>query len=105
MLSILGGSSHVHFILEAMDVLLDSSTHMLSPFFFSQTYAVNVDKYCIGHKCTEGAGFQALVDTGTSFTSLPLDAYKSITMEFDKQINASRASSDDYSFEYCYSTG
>lgn len=81
MLSILGGSSHVHFILEAMDVLLDSSTHMLSPFFFSQTYAVNVDKYCIGHKCTEGAGFQALVDTGTSFTSLPLDAYKSITME------------------------
>uniref|UniRef100_A0A0E0HL55 Peptidase A1 domain-containing protein n=1 Tax=Oryza nivara TaxID=4536 RepID=A0A0E0HL55_ORYNI len=70
-----------------------------------QTYAVNVDKYCIGHKCTEGAGFQALVDTGTSFTSLPLDAYKSITMEFDKQINASRASSDDYSFEYCYSTG
>uniref|UniRef100_A0A0D9VL39 Peptidase A1 domain-containing protein n=1 Tax=Leersia perrieri TaxID=77586 RepID=A0A0D9VL39_9ORYZ len=69
-----------------------------------QTYVVNVDKSCIGHKCAEGASFLALVDSGTSFTSLPIDVYKSVTMEFDKQINASRATSDDDSFEYCYST-
>ncbi|KAF0933038.1 hypothetical protein E2562_013792 [Oryza meyeriana var. granulata] len=69
-----------------------------------QTYAVNVDKSCIGHKCPDGVSFLALVDSGTSFTSLPLDVYKTITMEFDKQINASRATSDDNPFEYCYSS-
>ncbi|KAL5207417.1 hypothetical protein ABZP36_031852 [Zizania latifolia] len=69
-----------------------------------QTYAVNVDKSCIGHKCTEGGSFLALVDSGTSFTSLPLVVYKTITMEFNKQINASRATFDDIDFEYCYRT-
>lgn len=68
-----------------------------------QTYAVNVDKSCIGHKCLEGASFQALVDSGTSFTSLPPDVYKAFTMEFDKQMNASRVPYEDSTWKYCYS--
>jgi len=70
-----------------------------------QTYAVNVDKSCVGHKCFEGTSFQALVDSGTSFTALPLDVYKAIAIEFDKQVNASRITQEDDSFEYCYSVG
>ncbi|CAD6249475.1 unnamed protein product [Miscanthus lutarioriparius] len=68
-----------------------------------QTYAVNVDKSCIGHKCLEGTSFQALVDSGTSFTSLPPDVYKAFTMEFDKQMNASRVPYEDSTWKYCYS--
>ncbi|XP_062221992.1 aspartic proteinase-like protein 1 isoform X2 [Phragmites australis] len=68
-----------------------------------QTYAVNVVNSCIGHKCLEGTSFQALVDSGTSFTSLPPDVYKAVTMEFDKQINASRVAYDDSTLKYCYS--
>ncbi|KAL6635138.1 hypothetical protein ACP70R_027809 [Stipagrostis hirtigluma subsp. patula] len=67
-----------------------------------QTYAVNVDKSCIGHKCLEATSFQAIVDSGTSFTSLPSDVYKAVTMEFDKQINASRVPSEDSTWKYCY---
>ncbi|KAF8729906.1 hypothetical protein HU200_017368 [Digitaria exilis] len=67
-----------------------------------QTYAVNVDKSCIGHKCLEGTSFEALVDSGTSFTSLPPDVYKAVTVEFDKQINASRVPFEDDTWTYCY---
>jgi hypothetical protein len=68
-----------------------------------QTYAVNVDKSCIGHKCLVGTSFEALVDSGTSFTSLPLDVYKAVTVEFDKQMNASRVPYEDSTLKYCYS--
>ncbi|VAI60691.1 unnamed protein product [Triticum turgidum subsp. durum] len=68
-----------------------------------QTYAVNVDKSCVGHKCFEGTNFVAIVDSGTSFTALPLNVYKAVTVEFDKQVNASRITQEDDSFEYCYS--
>ncbi|KAM0892341.1 hypothetical protein ACQ4PT_025837 [Festuca glaucescens] len=68
-----------------------------------QTYAVNVDKSCVGHKCFESTSFQALVDSGTSFTALPLDVYKAVAIEFDKQVKASRITHEDDSFEYCYS--
>ncbi|KAF7080343.1 hypothetical protein CFC21_084439 [Triticum aestivum] len=68
-----------------------------------QTYAVNVDKSCVGHKCFEGTNFEAIVDSGTSFTALPLNVYKAVTVEFDKQVNASRITQEDDSFEYCYS--
>ncbi|RLN09066.1 aspartic proteinase-like protein 1 isoform X1 [Panicum miliaceum] len=68
-----------------------------------QTYAVNVDKSCIGHKCLEGTSFEALVDSGTSFTSLPPDVYKAVTVEFDKQMNASRVTYEDSALKYCYS--
>ncbi|KAL6911498.1 hypothetical protein ACP4OV_000303 [Aristida adscensionis] len=82
------------------------STQLSTPFVplngTLQTYAVDVNKSCVGHKCIEGTGFQALVDSGTSFTSLPLDVYKAVSMEFDKQINASRVSYEESSFKYCY---
>lgn len=68
-----------------------------------QTYVVNVEKSCIGHKCLEGTSFQALVDSGTSFTTLPPDVYKAVTIEFDKQVNASRVAYEDNALEYCYS--
>ncbi|KAK3155300.1 hypothetical protein QOZ80_2BG0201490 [Eleusine coracana subsp. coracana] len=67
-----------------------------------QTYVVNVSKSCIGRVCLEDTSFQALVDSGTSFTFLPQEIYKTVTMEFDKQITASRVSIEDKTFEYCY---
>ncbi|GJM86863.1 hypothetical protein PR202_ga02762 [Eleusine coracana subsp. coracana] len=67
-----------------------------------QTYVVNVSKSCIGRVCLEDTSFQALVDSGTSFTFLPQEIYKAVTMEFDKQINASRVSIEYNTFEYCY---
>ncbi|PNT69628.1 hypothetical protein BRADI_3g59090v3 [Brachypodium distachyon] len=56
-----------------------------------QTYTVNVDKSCVGHKCFESTSFQAIVDSGTSFTALPLDIYKAVAIE------------EATSFDYCYS--
>lgn len=64
--------------------VISSSTDIRVLFPPSQTYAVNVDKSCVGHKCFEGASFEAIVDSGTSFTALPLNVYKAVTVEVDK---------------------
>ncbi|KAJ4761528.1 Eukaryotic aspartyl protease family protein [Rhynchospora pubera] len=65
-------------------------------------YIIEVDRCCVGHKCLEQSGLQALFDTGSSFTFVPQDIYKRVSLEFDKQVNASRADFDGYPFEYCY---
>lgn len=68
------------------------------------TYVVKVDEFCIKKECLDQTNFQALVDSGSSFTYLPNDIYRRVSLEFDRQINASRYAYDDPSWEYCYET-
>ncbi|ERM94244.1 aspartic proteinase-like protein 1 [Amborella trichopoda] len=67
-----------------------------------ETYIVGVGGICIGTVCLEQTGFTSLVDTGFSFTFFPDDVYKTVTTEFDRQINASRHLYKESIFEYCY---
>jgi hypothetical protein len=62
-------------------LIIDIINCSIDIFFFvsRQTYAVDVSKSCVGRKCFEGTSFQALVDSGTSFTSLPQDIYEAVT--------------------------
>uniref|UniRef100_A0A2N9IMC3 Peptidase A1 domain-containing protein n=1 Tax=Fagus sylvatica TaxID=28930 RepID=A0A2N9IMC3_FAGSY len=57
-------------------------------------YFVGLEHYCVGSFCLKLTQFQALVDSGTSFTYLPT--------EFDKQVNATRIDIPNSIFEYCY---
>ncbi|KAJ3695787.1 hypothetical protein LUZ60_001164 [Juncus effusus] len=68
------------------------------------TYIIEIDKICVGRKCVEQSGLQAIFDSGSSFTFVPQDVYKTVSVEFDRQVGASRADFDGYPFEYCYET-
>ncbi|KAM3736180.1 hypothetical protein ACB098_10G142900 [Castanea mollissima] len=65
-------------------------------------YYVGLEHYCVGSFCLKLTQFQALVDSGTSFTYLPTEVYEKIVFEFDKQVNATRIHLQDSTFEYCY---
>ncbi|KAK1290397.1 Aspartic proteinase-like protein 1 [Acorus calamus] len=66
------------------------------------TYIVEVERICIGTTCLGQTGFEALVDSGSSFTFLPDGVYQRVTAEFDKRMNASRSVYDGYPWEFCY---
>ncbi|THU67459.1 hypothetical protein C4D60_Mb05t24840 [Musa balbisiana] len=67
------------------------------------TYIIVVESLCIGSQCPGKTSFHALVDSGSSFTFLPDNVYKRVTMEFDTQVNVSRLATDNESpWEYCY---
>ncbi|KAJ6791720.1 aspartic proteinase-like protein 1 [Iris pallida] len=66
------------------------------------TYIIEVEGFCIKNLCPGKINFQALVDSGSSFTFLPDDVYKRVALEFDRQVNASRIFSDESDWEYCY---
>lgn len=66
------------------------------------TYIIGVENFCVGARCLGKTSFQALVDSGSSFTFLPGEIYRRVTMEFDRQINASRLDYEDSPWEYCY---
>ncbi|KAK4559647.1 hypothetical protein RGQ29_008734 [Quercus rubra] len=68
----------------------------------SDDYFVGLEHYCVGSFCLKLTQFQALVDSGTSFTYLPTEVYEKIVFEFDKQVNATRIHLQDSPFEYCY---
>ncbi|RWR78452.1 aspartic proteinase-like protein 1 isoform X1 [Cinnamomum micranthum f. kanehirae] len=82
------------------------STQLSTPFLTWEGkyvhYIVGVDRLCVGVTCLKQTGFQALVDSGSSFTFLPAHVYEIVTVEFDRQMNASRISPDDSPWEYCY---
>ncbi|XP_020082096.1 aspartic proteinase-like protein 1 isoform X2 [Ananas comosus] len=82
------------------------STQQSTPFVPANgkyiTYIVEVERFCIGAKCVGETSMQALVDSGSSFTYLPNDAYKRVTLEFDRQVNYSRYAFLGYPWEYCY---
>ncbi|GKV09267.1 hypothetical protein SLEP1_g20792 [Rubroshorea leprosula] len=69
-----------------------------------ETYFVGVESCCVGNFCLPRSGFQALVDSGTSFTFLPSEIYDKIVTEFDKQVNAKRVSIPDNPWKYCYNS-
>lgn len=48
---------------------------------FSDTYFVEVESYCVGSTCLQQSGFQALVDSGASFTYLPNDIYDKVVLK------------------------
>ncbi|KAK4341420.1 hypothetical protein RND71_039921 [Anisodus tanguticus] len=64
------------------------------------TYVVEVQRYCVGGTCPKQSGFQALVDSGSSFTYLPSEIFMKVVTEFEEQINATRLATED--FPYCY---
>ncbi|CAK7347091.1 unnamed protein product [Dovyalis caffra] len=65
-------------------------------------YFVGVESYCVGNSCLKRSGFNALVDSGSSFTFLPSKVYNELVSEFDKQVNAKRISSQAGLWDYCY---
>ena len=51
---------------------------------FSTTYIIEVKHCCFGSSCLKQTGFQAQVDSGTSFTYLPYEIYgKVVICELD----------------------
>ncbi|KAL5149639.1 Aspartic proteinase-like protein 1 [Glycine soja] len=64
-------------------------------------YMVGVESFCVGSLCLKETRFQALIDSGSSFTFLPNEVYQKVVTEFDKQVNASRIVLQS-SWEYCY---
>ncbi|KAG8642892.1 aspartic proteinase-like protein 1 isoform X2 [Manihot esculenta] len=66
------------------------------------TYIVGVDACCVGSSCLKQTSYQALVDTGSSFTFLPDEVYERVTEEFDRQVNATISSFEGYPWKYCY---
>ncbi|GLJ25012.1 hypothetical protein SUGI_0478820 [Cryptomeria japonica] len=65
-------------------------------------YNVGVKEFHVGEKLIS-TGFQALFDTGTSFTYLADPAYKDLTSNFHLQISDSPITIEGIPFEYCYS--
>ncbi|XAR73335.1 Nepenthesin [Bertholletia excelsa] len=68
------------------------------------TYIIGVKSCCIGGSCLDKTNFKALVDSGTSFTFLPKEAYDMVVQEFDRQVNATSTSYEGYPWQYCYKT-
>ncbi|KAE7998146.1 hypothetical protein FH972_002720 [Carpinus fangiana] len=67
-----------------------------------KTYIVGVEACCIGNSCIKQTSFRALIDSGTSFTFLPDEAYEKIAKEFDRHVNATRSSYEGSPWKYCY---
>ncbi|KAJ0086353.1 hypothetical protein Patl1_08472 [Pistacia atlantica] len=66
------------------------------------TYFVEVESYCVGSSCLQQSGFQALVDSGSSFTFLPTDLYDKVVSKFDKLVTAKRIDLQGNSWKNCY---
>ncbi|KAK7301269.1 hypothetical protein RJT34_12130 [Clitoria ternatea] len=67
-------------------------------------YIVGVESFCVGSLCLKESRFEALIDSGTSFTFLPKNVYHKVVTEFDKQVNATRVYFQNMDWEYCYKT-
>ncbi|KAL8514191.1 hypothetical protein ACS0TY_013355 [Phlomoides rotata] len=63
-------------------------------------YVVEVDHYCVGNSCLKQTGYQAQVDTGSSFTYLPSESYEQVVSEFHRQANTTRVISGF--FDNCF---
>lgn len=47
----------------------------------SSGYFVKVEDYCLGNSCLKQNGFEAQIDSGSSFTYIPYEAYKLVVAE------------------------
>ncbi|KAJ7959055.1 aspartic proteinase-like protein 1 [Quillaja saponaria] len=65
-------------------------------------YFVGVESFCVGGSCLKKTGFEALIDSGSSFTYVPTEIFERIVLEFDKQLNATRVTLQQYPWKYCY---
>lgn len=66
------------------------------------TYIIGVESWCIGISCLDQTRFNTLVDSGSSFTYLPREAYRKVVEEFDRRVNATKATFENLPWEYCY---
>ncbi|VFR00344.1 unnamed protein product [Cuscuta campestris] len=64
------------------------------------TYIVEAEYYCLAGSCLKKSGFQAQVDSGTSFTFLPFEIYEKVVVKFDELMNGTGSAIDV--FPYCY---
>ncbi|CAM8881795.1 hypothetical protein QQ045_020258 [Rhodiola kirilowii] len=67
-----------------------------------KTYIVVVDATCIGNSCLKETNFEAMIDSGTSFTFLPNAIYESVVQEFDKLVEEKQSSYEGSPWKYCY---
>lgn len=47
----------------------------------SNAYIVGVESFCVGSLCLKETRFQALIDSGSSFTFLPNEVYQKVVIE------------------------
>jgi hypothetical protein len=83
-----------------------SSDQKETPFIIDQTlptYSVGVEEFYVGNANVK-TDFQAIFDTGTSFTYLADPVYKSLTSNYDLQTSDSPSAVDNSNipFEFCY---
>lgn len=69
------------FSLIAKQLLLRNYLMFLIVICTSNTYIVEVQRYCLGGTCLKQNGFQALVDSGSSFTYLPSEIFTKVVTE------------------------
>eukprot|EP00252_Welwitschia_mirabilis_P008002 TRINITY_DN1970_c0_g1_i4.p1 TRINITY_DN1970_c0_g1~~TRINITY_DN1970_c0_g1_i4.p1 ORF type:complete len:417 (-),score=79.60 TRINITY_DN1970_c0_g1_i4:152-1402(-) len=66
------------------------------------TYIVGIEAIHVGSVSINISAFKSVIDSGTSFTYLPQDAYKALVKEFNKQVNYPRAHYKELPWAYCY---
>ncbi|KAJ7956869.1 Aspartic proteinase-like protein 1-like [Quillaja saponaria] len=66
------------------------------------TYLVAVEAFCVQNSCLKLTSFNALFDSGTSFTFLPNHVYETISKEFVRHANATRSYFEGSPWKYCY---
>jgi len=66
------------------------------------TYIVGVEGIHVGSAAVKGSGFKVLIDSGTSFTYLPSDAFKGLTKEFDAQVTYPKTYYEGLPWDHCY---
>ncbi|CAL5189366.1 unnamed protein product [Lathyrus oleraceus] len=84
------------------DVTRQRSTPFLPVYGKFIAYVVGVESFCVANFCLKETGFEALIDTGTSFTYLPKGVYEKVAAEFDKQVHATRVIAPQFQSDYCY---
>jgi hypothetical protein len=66
------------------------------------TYIVGVEGIHVGSATVKGSSFKVLIDSGTSFTYLPSDAFKGLTKEFDEQVTYPKTYYEGLPWDHCY---
>lgn len=68
-------------------------------------FRVALDKISVGSTILDVGGMEIIVDSGTSFTYFPSEAYSLLTNEFDVQMAQTRTPYDPWDFCYPVSNG
>ncbi|KAG2709240.1 hypothetical protein I3760_05G229200 [Carya illinoinensis] len=82
--------------------LATQQSTLFLPIAGNNAYFVGLEHYCVGSLCLKLTQFQAIVDSGSSFTYFPTKICEKIVSEFDKQVNATRINVPKSTFKYCY---